>query len=126
MRATWATALRWSATPRLRWPGWTSYSGPFAWPQITNVHRIEGGGTEFPMMIMDGSADQGLIVHELGTTTPWGSWPTTSGGRLAGRGIHQLSDDLVLGGLGEQRRLRGDRGGDARGSTSMDTPSRQA
>ncbi|MFL5537015.1 MAG: M1 family metallopeptidase [Gemmatimonadales bacterium] len=40
--------------------------GPFAWPQITNVHRIEGGGTEFPMIIMNGSADQGLIVHELG------------------------------------------------------------
>src|SRR3954464_4305567 len=40
--------------------------GAFAWPQITNVHRIEGGGTEFPMMIMNGSADQGLIVHELG------------------------------------------------------------
>jgi hypothetical protein len=40
--------------------------GNFAWPQITNVHRIEGGGTEFPMMIMNGSADQGLIVHELG------------------------------------------------------------
>jgi hypothetical protein len=40
--------------------------GKFAWPQITNVHRIEGGGTEFPMMIHNGSADQGLIVHELG------------------------------------------------------------
>ncbi len=40
--------------------------GDFPWPQITNVHRIEGGGTEFPMMIMDGSAGQGLIVHELG------------------------------------------------------------
>jgi hypothetical protein len=40
--------------------------GAFAWPQITNVHRIEGGGTEFPMMIHDGSADQGLIIHELG------------------------------------------------------------
>ena len=40
--------------------------GPFGWPQISNVHRIEGGGTEFPMMIMDGSASQGLIVHELG------------------------------------------------------------
>ncbi len=40
--------------------------GVFPWPQITNVHRIEGGGTEFPMMIMDGSASQGLIVHELG------------------------------------------------------------
>ncbi len=40
--------------------------GPFGWPQITNVHRIEGGGTEFPMMVMNGSADQGLIVHEVG------------------------------------------------------------
>jgi Peptidase family M1 domain len=47
--------------------GWLSQLyGAFAWPQITNVHRIEGGGTEFPMMIMNGSADQGLIVHELG------------------------------------------------------------
>ncbi|HEU4799401.1 MAG TPA: M1 family metallopeptidase [Gemmatimonadales bacterium] len=43
-----------------------SLYGPFAWPQLTNVHRIEGGGTEFPMMIMDGSAGQGLILHELG------------------------------------------------------------
>ena len=43
-----------------------SLYGKFAWPQITNVHRIEGGGTEFPMMIMDGSASLGLIVHELG------------------------------------------------------------
>lgn len=40
--------------------------GPFGWPQLTNLHRIEGGGTEFPMVIMDGSADQGLIVHEAG------------------------------------------------------------
>ncbi|MGH7520494.1 MAG: M1 family aminopeptidase, partial [Gemmatimonadales bacterium] len=31
-----------------------------------NLHRIEGGGTEFPMVIMDGSAGLGLIVHELG------------------------------------------------------------
>lgn len=40
--------------------------GPFAWPQLTNVHRIEGGGTEFPMMVHDGSASQGLITHEVG------------------------------------------------------------
>ena len=47
--------------------GWLdSLYGKFAWPQLTNVHRIEGGGTEFPMMIMDGSASQGLILHELG------------------------------------------------------------
>jgi len=43
-----------------------SLYGKFAWPQITNVHRIEGGGTEFPMMVMDGSAGLGLIVHEVG------------------------------------------------------------
>ncbi|HEX6134515.1 MAG TPA: M1 family metallopeptidase [Longimicrobiales bacterium] len=40
--------------------------GPFPWPQITNVHRIEPGGTEFPMMVMDGSASEGLILHEVG------------------------------------------------------------
>src|SRR2546425_5630367 len=43
-----------------------SLYGKFAWPTLTNVHRIEGGGTEFPMMVMDGSAGLGLIVHEVG------------------------------------------------------------
>src|SRR6267378_693679 len=43
-----------------------SLFGKYQWPQLTNVHRIEGGGTEFPMMIMNGSASIGLIVHETG------------------------------------------------------------
>jgi hypothetical protein len=43
-----------------------SLFGPYQWPQLSNVHRIEAGGTEFPMMIMDGSASLGLIVHETG------------------------------------------------------------
>jgi hypothetical protein len=43
-----------------------SLYGPFAWPQLTNVHRIEGGGTEFPMMVMNGGASLGLILHEVG------------------------------------------------------------
>lgn len=43
-----------------------SLYGTYRWPQLTNVHRIEGGGTEFPMMIMDGSASLGLILHESG------------------------------------------------------------
>ncbi len=38
--------------------------GPYLYPQITNVHRLEGGGTEFPMMIMNGGPGQGLITHE--------------------------------------------------------------
>jgi hypothetical protein len=46
---------------------WLDYLyGPFGWPQLTNVHRIEGGATEYPMMFHNGSADQGLIVHEAG------------------------------------------------------------
>lgn len=43
-----------------------SIYGPYAWQQISNVHRIEGGGTEFPMMVMNGGASQGLILHEVG------------------------------------------------------------
>lgn len=46
----------------LRWL--ESVFGPYPYPQLTNVHRLEGGGTEFPMVIMDGSASQGLITHE--------------------------------------------------------------
>ena len=38
---------------------------PYPYPQLTNLHRLEDGGTEFPMMIMDGSASEGLIVHEV-------------------------------------------------------------
>ena len=63
--ATWGKGIAVSRTEAAL--GWLdSLYGKFAWPQITNVHRIEGGGTEFPMMIMDGSAGLGLIVHELG------------------------------------------------------------
>ncbi len=40
--------------------------GPYPWPQLTNLHRIDGGGTEFPMVIMNGGASMGLILHETG------------------------------------------------------------
>ncbi len=43
-----------------------SLFGKYPWPQMTNVHRIEGGGTEFPMMMHNGSASQELILHEGG------------------------------------------------------------
>ena len=40
--------------------------GRYPWPQMTVVHRIEGGGTEFPMMQMNGSPSLGLNLHEGG------------------------------------------------------------
>ncbi len=42
--------------------------GKYPWPQMTVVHRIEGGGTEFPMMEMNGSPSLGLNLHEGGHT----------------------------------------------------------
>src|SRR5437762_4574985 len=63
--ATWCrgTAVRYTEAA-LAWLD--SLYGKFAWPTLTNVHRIEGGGTEFPMMVLDGWAGLGLLVHEVG------------------------------------------------------------
>ncbi|HMC57140.1 MAG TPA: M1 family metallopeptidase [Gemmatimonadaceae bacterium] len=54
----------------LRWL--ESVYGPYAYPQMTVLHRIDGGGTEFPMMQMNGSASQGLILHEGGHVFTYG------------------------------------------------------
>jgi len=64
-RATWGNGIVVGRTiMALAWLD--TLFGKDEWPQITNVHRIEGGGTEFPMMEMNGGPSLGLILHETG------------------------------------------------------------
>jgi Peptidase family M1 domain len=46
--------------------------GPYAWPQLTVAERLEGSGTEFPMLVMDGEEDRSLVVHEAGHQFTYG------------------------------------------------------
>jgi hypothetical protein len=42
-----------------------SIVGPYEWPQLSMVDSPTHGGMEYPMLVMNGSADMGLIVHEV-------------------------------------------------------------
>ncbi len=68
---TWGKGIAVDRTRRaLAWL--ESIYGPYVYPQITNLHRLDGGGTEFPMVVMNGSASYGLILHEFGHVYTFG------------------------------------------------------
>jgi hypothetical protein len=54
----------------LRWL--ESIYGPYGYPQLTIVRRADGGGTEFPMMMMNGSNSLDLVLHEGGHIYTYG------------------------------------------------------
>ena len=55
----------------LRWL--ESIYGPWAYPQATGIQRLDGGATEFPMMVMYGARiSEGLVLHEMGHIYSYG------------------------------------------------------
>jgi hypothetical protein len=69
--ATWGNGVAVQRTiDALRWL--EEAFGPYGYPQVTNLHRLDGGGTEFPMLMMNGGPDFGLILHEGGHIYTYG------------------------------------------------------
>ncbi|MCH7548546.1 MAG: hypothetical protein IH969_03250 [Candidatus Krumholzibacteriota bacterium] len=63
-RKTWADSTLAHGIRAIEWL--TERVGPYPYPQVTIVEALFKGGMEYPMLVMDGRADESLVVHEIG------------------------------------------------------------
>jgi len=60
----WRDSTMVHAIRTLEWLG--EKVGMYPYPQVSVCQGLLGGGMEYPMLVMDGRAREGLVVHEVG------------------------------------------------------------
>jgi hypothetical protein len=61
---SWKDSSLAHAVRALRWLA--RLVGPYPYPSVTMTDALRGGGMEYPMLVMNGRADEALAVHEIG------------------------------------------------------------